>query len=328
MVEVAPGILWARMPMPMSLDHVNVYLLRDVDGWVLVDTGLDSDAGRALWEQLFATRLDGLPVKAVLCTHFHSDHAGLAHWLSTRCDVPLYMTHGEFFMLQLAAAPMTKPLPPAQRRFYGRAGMPDTALASMLAALGERTWQSTAPTSFRRLRGGDELRIGARSWKVIIGEGHSPEHACLYSADDRILIAGDQVLPQITSNVSVAALEPEANPLQLWFDSLDRLSALAPDTLVLPSHHKVFRGLHLRLHQLRAHHEQQFAVLRKHFSASQAWSAFEVMQAMFPKLRGGADSMMALGEAMAHLAWLCEAGELRRTLDDDGMYRFRATPAM
>ncbi|MFC4931469.1 long-chain-acyl-CoA synthetase [Massilia sp. GCM10023247] len=323
-VEVAPGILWARMPMPMSLDHVNVYLLRDGDGWWAVDTGLDSEPVRALWQQLCATQLDGLPLKAVLCTHFHSDHAGLAHWLSTTYDVPLYMTHGEFFMLRLSASPMPDPPPPAQQRFYARSGMPAETTASMLAAIGSHTYRNTAATSFRRLRAGTRLRIGDREWEVIIGEGHSPEHACLYSAADRLLIAGDQVLPTITSNVSVSSLEPEANPLQLWFDSLERLAPLAPDTLVLPSHHKVFRGLHPRLRQLREHHEQQFGVLRLRFADGQARTAYEVMQAMFPKLRGGADSMMALGEAMAHLAWLCAAGELVRTLDADGLYRFRA----
>jgi glyoxylase-like metal-dependent hydrolase (beta-lactamase superfamily II) len=182
------------------------------------------------------------------------------------------------------------------------------------------------PQAFVRLRGGDELAIGARRWRVVIGEGHSPEHACLYCADERILIAGDQLLPRISSNVLVTSIEPEANPLQLWFDSLARLEPLAPDTLILPSHQGVFRGLHVRTRELREHHEQQFGVLRARIAGQGPCTAFEAMLQLFPRLRNAVDDMLALGETIAHLSWLRQAGELKRVLDEDGAYRFSLVP--
>lgn len=321
-VELAPGIRWLRMPMPMALDHINVYLLREEDGWTLVDTGLNTGQARALWEHIASERLDGLPPKRLICTHFHYDHAGLAAWLCERFGVPLHMTHGEYYMMRTLSVPMPDPLPEAQTLFYRRSGLPAERMERMLAALRRDPFLPPQPQSFVRMREGDELRIGARRWRVVIGEGHSPEHACLYSEADRILIAGDQLLPRISSNVLVTAIEPEANPLQLWLGSLDRLDRLAPDTLVLPSHQGVFRGLHERVQELRRHHEQQFEALRDLMARQGPCTAFEAMQELFPRLRHAADDMLALGEAIAHLSWLRHAGIVRRVLEEDGSYRF------
>jgi len=323
-VEVAPGILWARMPMPMALDHINVYLLRGDEGWTLIDTGLNIGICRERWEHIAATHLQGLPIVRLVCTHMHYDHAGLASWLCERFDVALHMTHGEYFMMRTLSEAIPDPLPPAQMLFYQRAGLPPERLERMWTAMRKDPFRaSPQPQSFSRLRGGDEIRLGTRTWRVVIGEGHSPEHACLYCVQDRILIAGDQLLPRISSNVLVTSIEPEANPLQLWFDSLARLEQLAPDTLVLPSHERVFRGLHPRTQELREHHAQQFDLLRQRLAEHGACTAFEAMLWLFPRLRSPMDDMLALGETIAHLSWLRYEGVVRRVLDEDGIYRFR-----
>lgn len=320
--EVAPGILWARMPMPMALDHINVYLLQDADGWTVVDTGLNIAQGRTLWEQIVANQLGGQPIRRLVCTHGHYDHAGLAAWITERFGVPLLMTYGEYFMIRGFMSPPPDPLPAVQLDFYRRAGMADEQTDRMFAALRRDPFMPPVPASYQRLREGDTLRIGVHDWQVVIGEGHSPEHACLYNASQRILIAGDQLLPRITSNVLVTPIEPEANPLQLWLASLDRLDRLAPDTLVLPSHQNVFRGLHARVQELHAHHQQQFDLLRGELQQRGAATALELMQVQFPKRRHAADDLMALGETIAHLSWLRHEGQIRRVLDDDGCYRF------
>jgi glyoxylase-like metal-dependent hydrolase (beta-lactamase superfamily II) len=322
LVELAPGVLWARMPMPMQLDHINVYLLRDDDGWYIVDTGLNTERARTLWETIVAQHFGGLPLKGLICTHFHYDHAGLSAWLTERFDVPLYMTHGEYFTLRTLAGPPPEPLPDTLLKFYLRAGMPRPRVEEMFAKLRRDPFMPPQPRAFNRLREGQLLHIGGRDWRVVIGEGHSPEHACLYCESDRLLIAGDQLLPRITSNVLVSDIEPEANPLQLWLDSLDRLEALAEGTLVLPSHERVFRGLHRRVAELHAHHRDQFDIVRAHLQACGAATAFETKAQLFPRVLSAVEDMMALGETIAHLSWLRFAGQVRRVLDDDGMYRF------
>lgn len=326
-VEVAPGVGWVRMPMPMALDHINVYLLRDDDGWYLIDTGLNTPKTQELWEQIAREHLQGLPVKAVLCTHFHYDHAGLAHWLCERFAVPLYMTYGEYYMLRVMFNPMPDPLPAQHQAFYDLAGMPAPRQEAMLDALRADRFLPAQPMAYRRLRNGQVLRIGGRDWRIVIGEGHSPEHACLYCEEAKLLLAGDQLLPGISSNVQVTSIEPEENPLQAWLDSLDRLEQLAPDTLVLPSHQAVFRGLRARVQELRDHHGVQLARLRTFASRETGCTAYEAMEMMFPHVRRPTDTLLALGETIAHLAWLRHGRGAVRTLGADGVYRFNALPA-
>ena len=325
-VEVAPGVLWARMPMPIALDHVNVWLLRGDAGWTVVDTGLATQATRECWERIAAEHLGGAPIVSLVCTHFHYDHAGLAAWFDERFGARLHMTRSEYLTMHVLG-PLPDPPPAAMLRFHARAGMPDERAQRVFAALRSDPFMAAAPSHFERLRGGDELVIGPRRWQVLIGEGHSPEHACLYCADEGLLIAGDQLLPRISSNVLVNAIEPEANPLALWFDSLDRLDRCRPDTLVLPSHQEAFRGLHVRVQELRAHHQRQFDALRAFIARQGEASAYEAMLALFPRLKHPADEMLALGETVAHLAWLRESGSLSRRLDETGVQRWSVVDA-
>lgn len=323
-VEVAPGVFWARMPMPMALDHINVYLLRGEHGWTVVDTGLNTETTRGLWQHIVATKLDGLPLRALVCTHWHNDHAGLSGWLTQHYDIPLYMTHGEYYVMLAYASPPPDEWPAEMRSFYSRSGMPAERIERMFAAMRKGSFQIQVPRAFRRLRAGSELVVGGRRWRVMIGEGHSPEHACLYDAEGKILLAGDQLLPRITTNVMVTEREPEANPLKLWLDSTVRLDECVDDTLVLPSHGDVFRGVHTRTRELREHHRRELDTLRAFVREHGPCTSFEAMEQLFPKLHGVFDDILALGEATAHLAWLRYAGEFSRTLDDTGVYRYEA----
>jgi glyoxylase-like metal-dependent hydrolase (beta-lactamase superfamily II) len=326
-VEVAPGVLWARIAMPLALSHINVWLLRGDDGWTLVDTGLPTEETRSVWEKIVAGHLDGAPVRALVCTHFHYDHAGLASWMTERFGVPLYMSLGEFLTMRMLDSAAVSVPQPEDRRFFTHSGMPAERAERLFEALRRDPYVPLRQASFRRLRGGDVLAIGPRRWRVIIGEGHSPEHVCLYSAEDGLLIGGDQLLPRITSNVMVNAWEPEGNPLALWFDSLDRLEQCAPDTLVLPSHQGVYRGLHLRIRQLREHHQQQFEQLRRMVGERGRCTAFEAMLGLYPRLRGAEQDLLALGETVAHLSWMHHQGLLDRGLEADGIIRYGVVPS-
>lgn len=322
-VEVSPGVLWVRLPMPMKLDHINVYLLRDHDGWYLVDTGLNTSETKNLWNFITAQQLDGLPIKALICTHFHYDHTGLAQWITEQYSVPLYMTYGEYFTFRSLAEPITDADQPGMHSFYTRAGLDDSKINKIVNALKSDPFMSSPPKSFRRLSSDQVLNIGGRQWSILIGEGHSPEHACLYCAEDEILIAGDQLLPRITSNILVNSFEPEANPLQLWFNSLDKLDTLSPNTLVLPSHQDVFRGLHKRVDELRIHHEKSFSTIRKFLANGISSTAVQCMQALYLRELKGGELLLGLGETLAHLSWMLYEGEVEKVLDSQGIYQFK-----
>ncbi|HEU0196650.1 MAG TPA: MBL fold metallo-hydrolase [Nevskiaceae bacterium] len=321
-VEVAPGILWVRMPMPMRLNHINLYLLRGDTGWTLVDTGLNTQRTRDLWEKVLARCLDGLPLEHLICTHWHYDHAGLAYWFTQHWGVPLSMTLGEYYTMQAYASPVSKPLPPSMQTFYQRTGMTAEAVVALFDILQPDPLVPPMPRAFERLRAGEQFTIGRHTWRVVVGEGHSPEHACLYDDEHHLLLAGDQLLPKISSTVMVTDREPHADPLALWLASLDRLDGLAEDTLVLPAHGDVFRGLRRRTEQLREHHAGRLGALQDFVRARPRCTALEATHALFVHLHGPVDEMMGLCETLAHVNRLLHAGILRAELDEADVYRY------
>lgn len=332
-IDVAPGVKWLRMPLPLALDHINLYLVEDDDGWIIIDTGIANDATRTLWQQLLAGPLAGLSISGVLCTHHHFDHAGLAGWLVERLRVPFYMSYGEYYTLRVLASQTQRAeaLPWAHQQFFHRAGIPETSFAAihvMLCEAGQLV--STPPAAFRRLRHGETLTLAGRRWQLHLGEGHVTEHMLLHCAENGVLLAGDQLLPRITSNVSVLPTEPEADLLNGWFDTLERLGQLPADTLVLPAHELPYRGLQTRARQLRAHHEQQFATLLE-LCQGAPLTAHEAAQQLFARraLTRPMEEMMAVGECLAHLTWLARRGQMSVQPDAQGQLRYqtRSAPA-
>lgn len=327
--ELHPGVRWLTMPMGGgSLNHINLYLLEDTDGWWVVDTGLSLEEVAGLWDDIFRTELGGKPVKAVLCTHFHPDHIGQARMISDRFQVPLYMTHGEYYQARAFAGngPGSDSNAWQSEQFYRRAGMSDEVLTGLRNAWSQRRndgmQMPRMPEGYVRLREGDELRIGKLRWRVVVGSGHSPEHACLLCGEAGLLLSGDQILPVITSNVSVHASEPEANPLKEWMDSLDRLLDLPEDLLVLPAHNLPFYGVRTRLRELLDHHEERMDLITEH--CREPRSAFDLLPVLFKRKLDPRQSMMAMGEAIAHAHLLMHRNRLTRTLSAEGCYHYRS----
>ncbi|HWK60205.1 MAG TPA: MBL fold metallo-hydrolase [Eoetvoesiella sp.] len=331
-LTVGDGVRWIRLPLPFALDHINVWLLRDeIDGrqgWTVVDTGVARDNVKALWEQVFETALDGLPVLRVLVTHMHPDHVGLAQWLCERWNAPLWITMTEFMTARLWSRA------PLQNQVEGGAGG-DMALAHFvrhglsdpqaIQEIGKRgsyypSLVPDAPASFRRIMDGDEIAIGGRVWRVIVGYGHSPEHAALYCDTLQMLISGDMVLPRISTNVSVFSFEPEANPLPLYLKSLKRFDGLPEDTVVLPSHGRPFKGLHERIAQQHAHHAERLDEVMA--ACRTPRSANDIVPIMFHRKLDTHQITFAIGEALAHLHALYYQGKLKRELGGDGVFRF------
>ncbi len=323
LIDVAPDVKWLRMPLPLALNHINLYLIRDNDGWMIVDTGLATDATRSAWKKIVEEKLAGERITGVICTHFHFDHAGLAGWLTEWLRVPLYMSYGEYYTLRVMAAEKGDEVPWEHQEFFRHAGFPAEYLAEVMTILRMAgSFMTRPPASFRRLRHGECLTIGDREWHLHVGEGHAPEHMLLHCPQDGLLIAGDQLLPRITSNVGIMPSEPEADQLAYWFATLDNLAHLPADTFVLPAHELPYYGLATRVEQLHAHHEQQFDTIRQ-LCATQARTAYETALALFPVLKNRMDDLMAMGECLAHLTHLRLRGEIERTLAADGSYRFR-----
>ncbi|MCO5104895.1 MAG: MBL fold metallo-hydrolase [Burkholderiaceae bacterium] len=330
-IELAPGIRWIRMALPFALDHINLWLLRDrvagkqgvVDGWTVVDCCIDSPAARAQWEAVFSSALEGLPIVRVIATHMHPDHLGLAHWLCERWSAPLWISATDYYTALAASTGSLFPSTEALSDFYRSHGLSDAEFHARLKDRGSyyAGLVPKLPMRFHRMMDGDRIRIGGHDFECIAGYGHAPEHIALHCATRGVLISGDMVLPRISTNVSVFAGEPDADPLKLFLTSLKRFEALSDVTLVLPSHGKPFIGLGERLQQLQEHHQEHLSVARAACS-EQAHSAAELLPKLFRRELDTQQLSFALGETLAHLHWLWHAGMVSRAVDPSGVYRF------
>lgn len=322
-IEVAPGVSWLRMPLPMALNHINVWALADGDSWTVIDTGMLTAETTAAWQSAFSEVLGGRPVGRVICTHMHPDHIGMAGWLTRRFDCPLWITRLEYVTCRMLVADTCREAPADAVRFYRAAGWDEEAIEdykTRFGVFGKRVY--ALPDSFHRVSAGDVIEIGGRRWRAVIGSGHSPEHLCLHCPELGLMISGDQVLPRITSNVSLFPTEPEADPLSDWLASIASIGDQVPDeVLVLPSHNEPFRGLHARLAQLNAWHEQVLGRLLE--ALREPRRAVDVFEVMFRRPIGLELLTFATGESLAHLSCLVHRGQVVRELVD-GVAWYRA----
>ncbi len=325
--EIASGILWIRLPLPYMLDHVNIYLIEDHDGWVVVDAGIRSPRSIAVWESMLTGRLAGLKISKVIVTHFHPDHIGLAGWLCDRMNAPLLASQSTYMTSRVISL---APQDLGSRQFfefYASHGMSDE-VASLVAIRGNEylSCVTDLPKSFLRLLMGDTIMIGRRRFRILSVDGHAPEQILLYCPDERILFAADQVLERISPNVGVYAGDQQGDPLGHFLRSLRLLRTEIPDdVLVLPGHRRPFYGLHKRCEELEQHHEDRCDLIRK-ACADRPRSTAELVPTLFPRNLDPHQKGFAFTEALAHLYTLVRRGEIRELMQDGKVF-FKAINA-
>ena len=325
-MEIVPGVHWVRMPLPFSLKFINLWLIDDGTSWTIIDTGMPLDDTKAAWRKIFDDKLDGRPVSRIIVTHMHPDHIGNAGWLSRKFPgAELWISRLEYITCRMLVADTGREAPQAGTDFYVRAGWDEADIdhyRKRFGGFGRAV--SRMPDAYRRLEDGDRFEMGGAEWQVLVGSGHSPEHVCLYCEALNLFISGDQILPRISSNVSVFPTEPAANPLADWLASCEKLRAALPeDVLVLPAHNEPFVGAHKRLTHLIDGHET--ALTRLHQRLSEApRRVIDTFPALFGRKIGKEDQGMATGEALAHLNLLMERGGARVERDGDGVDWYHA----
>ena len=323
-VDIAAGVKWLRMPLGGPLGFINVWAIAEAGGWALVDTGWGGEDTMRAWTQAFQGPLRNRPVTRVFVTHMHPDHIGMAGWLTRKFDARLWISRLEYLSCRTLSADTGREAPPDALRFYREAGWDEDALETYRARFGQFGKNLHAlPDSFHRLSHGDEFMIGDHLWRVVVGAGHSPEHACLHCPDLQLFITGDQVLPRISSNVSVFPREPDADPLTDWLTSLARIKdEVGDEVLVLPAHNDPFFGLHARIDHLIRGHES--GLTRLAAALAEPKRAVDCFSALFrrpvtPDLLG-----MATGESLAHLNCLIVRGQAVKETDASGVAWYRA----
>ena len=324
-LPVADGVWWLRMPLPFDLDYINLYLLEDGDGWLLIDSGIHSPDTKRLWQQLVDEVLGDRPLKRLLATHYHPDHIGLAGWLCRRWDLPLMTSEKEYkaavgYLQFVAAGPEVIE---SQRARFERQGLDAGQCDQALSAISRAAQgYGELPDQYQLIADGDRLTIGGREWQARLANGHSPAHITLYCEALNVLISGDQVLPRISSNVSVQPHQQDSNPLLHWLESLQRLKQLPADTLVLPSHDEPFFGLHARLDALAGGHQRMLDRLQLWAAEPQTLS--QLTHRLYSRPLKYFDLVLATGECQAHMNFLIAAGLVRCHDGEDGVTLYQA----
>ena len=326
-IEIRPGVLWVRLVLPFRLNHVNIYLLADGDGWTMIDTGIGNEATIAAWTTLFEGPLRDVKVTRLIVTHAHPDHVGLAGWIVERFNCPLHMSQVEYLQSAYHQHRGSEERKLAQRLFFRRHGM-DEDITDQLLGRGQEYLQrvSILPASYHRLSKDDEITIGTRRFRVITGGGHALDQVMLYCADDKLFLSADQVLSKISPNVSVWAVEPDANSLGEYLQSLAELDRLLPDdVLVLPGHGIPFYGVKLRIKQLADHHEERCQLIADACRSSPKTSAQLVPVVFHKHVLDAHQTGFAAGELIAHVNFMLAASRLKVAPTPDGVLRFATT---
>ncbi|MGB6119951.1 MAG: MBL fold metallo-hydrolase [Mesorhizobium sp.] len=309
--EVAPGILWTRIPLPFKLDHVNIYLIEDGDGWAVLDTGIGNQATKDVWQALVNGPLAGRRLTRLIVSHFHPDHIGLAGWMCEQFSLPLLTSQtGYLGCINISLSP-DRMGDKTYQDFYRRHGMSDE-VAKVVAVQGNGYLRMVTPLpdTFRRLVAGDTLTIGGRPFEVMSGDGHAPEQLMLYLREENVFLASDQVLAKITPNVSVWAVDPEGDPLGLYLRSLKALSDTIPrDALVLPGHQLPFVGLQRRCAELAAHHHERCTMIADACRLAPK-SVAELVPVLFHRPLDPHQLSFAFSEVHAHVNFMIGRGEL------------------
>ena len=322
-IEVATGVLWMRLPLPMALDHVNVFAFDDGDGWTVVDTGFASKRSKAIWETLLAGPLQGKPVSRLIVTHHHPDHVGLAGWFIDK-GAELLMPRTGWLTARMLTLDEQPTYPAETLAFYKRAGMAPEEFEHRRT---ERPFNFAdcvvpLPLGYTRLVNGQSIHFGGRTWDIRMGDGHAPEHATFWSRDDNLIVGGDQLLPSISANLGVYPTEPNADPVQDWLTSCIAFQPFADDAqLVLPGHKLPFTGLPLRLRQMIENHHGALDRLVAYLKEPRRGG--ECFTPLFQRKIGRGEYGLALVEALAHLNHLHQTGVATRKMGDDGAWRWQ-----
>lgn len=320
-IQIADGVFWIRLPLPMKLDHVNVYALDDADSWTIVDTGFNTKRTRAIWEKLLNGPLAGKPVGRVIITHHHPDHVGLAGWFQKEHGAELIATRTSWLFARMLTLD-DQALPTDETLSHWRAAGMDPAILAKRQV--ERPFNFAdivypMPLGFKRIKQGDQITIGGRSWDIHIGNGHAPEHATFWSRDCDLVLSGDQIISSISSNLGVYATEPDADPVGDWLEACERLSRLArEDHLVLGGHKLPFTGLPTRMRQLIDNHHGALDRLTGYLDTPK--TAGDCFPPLFKRPIGEGEYGLALVEALAHLNHLYQQGVITRVRRDDGAW--------
>jgi glyoxylase-like metal-dependent hydrolase (beta-lactamase superfamily II) len=312
-IEIAPGLFWARLPLPYAPFHVNTYLIEDHEGWIAVETGLNDAATHHAWDAILAGPLKGGRLSRVLPTHWHSDHLGSAGWLCERFSAPLLMSECEYLTGVVYQQRSVEDAKALRRTFFLEHGLGDAGTETWISE-GYRYLDMMAPLPrhYVRLYSGDVLRTARSEVLVHTVPGHSPEEVNLYDRSNGFYFCADQLTPRLAPNLAVQPHEPYGNPLALFMGSLDSIDELlSVDAVVLPAHEVPYRGARARTRELREYYGQRCEVVME-ACQSEPRSATELIRYLWRRPPSPVWIGFIVSEIVSYLNYLVDLGQMER----------------
>ena len=320
--EVVDGVFWLRMSLPIALDHINLWLLKDGEQWTIVDAGYDHQSCKDVWNEVFNNFCKPHDVKQIIITHFHPDHIGLAAWLANKCDAPILISKGEFGHYSEIVNRDANAFSYVVREFAHDVGFDSEVASSYASFFGKSSKPDIDRVQENQctfIKEHDEIKIGGRVWLLIVGNGHSPEHVCLFNKELNTLISGDQAIARISSNISVYPSNRMANPLNDWLQSCIKLREnIDDDVLILASHQEPFKGIKPRMQKMIDDHHADLELLRA--ALVEKMTTVEARKIIFNRELNPIETVLATGETLAHLNYLLLNGEITSQLIDGVTY--------
>ena len=313
-VEIAPGLYQLTVPMPFKLNHVHLYLVEADDGFILIDTGVNTaEAFAGLQRKLDTLGLDFNAITQIVITHFHSDHCGQAARIRAYGKAQIVMGDAERATYEEV---QTNPRDERQEQFLHHGLPPEQAkhYAEVLPYLKSLSIPFEVDV---RLSDGQTLLAKRRRLEARVTPGHTPGHVCLLLPEEKIMFSGDHILQKITPNIGLHSYSGP-DPLGDYLRSLQATLALGA-TRLLPSHGALVEDPEARIHELMHHHEQRLQVCLDALSSAPT-TAYEVSLRVFGTSLGSFERWLALGETLAHLEHLVHEGAVSKMAVGHGVW--------
>ena len=326
--QITEGVFWFPMPLPMmGPAYVNCYILEDGQDIALVDTGANMGDCKEIWENILHENFPKRRISNIYVTHHHPDHIGLAGWLCEKYGTEMICSRTAYLMAKMLSLDVHEKVSPSTELFWRQAGMSPEMLEEKLSSRPFNFGDGVSPLEkgFIRLSENEIITINGVDWTVRMGKGHAPEHATFWSNELKLVLAGDQVLAGISSNLGVYPTEPNADTVGDWILSCEKFLEVARDEhVVLPGHGRPFTGLPKRLVQLIENHRSALKRIKQDLNSSPK-TAVELFKAIFKRDINQREYMLALHEAVGHVNHLYKTGMVYRDVRSDGAYIYELT---